>query len=152
MIDTRIPLLSQDYTHLLPKDLSGDRGLIVVGVGKAGERGFQMLYRFSDICDRLKEFSVNVVFVYPKGSSRHVLDSVSRLSSQCKRSPAFLLDDDGHFFRTAPGAKSLRAIYLDRDMKFIDFTDVTLQGENWDTLLHAFLANAVSSCLRHSIN
>jgi len=91
MIDTRIPLLSQDYTHLLPKDLSGDMGLIVVGVGKARERGFQMLYRFSDICDRLKEFNVNVnvVFVYPKGSSRQVLDSISRLSSKCRRSPTF---------------------------------------------------------------
>jgi hypothetical protein len=105
MIDTRIPLLSQDYTHLLPKDLSGDMGLIVVGVGKARERGFKILYRFSDICDRLKEFNVNVVFVYPKGSSRQVLDSISRLSSKCRRSPAFLLDDDGHFFRTAPGGK-----------------------------------------------
>jgi len=29
---------------------------------------------------------------------------------------------------------------------------MTLQGENWDTLLHAFFANAVSSCVRHSIN
>jgi hypothetical protein len=147
MIDTRIPLLSQDYTYVLSKDLSGDRGLIIVGVGRSGERGFQMLYRFSEVCDRLRECRVNVAFVYPKESSRHVLDPISLLSSKCKRSPAFLLDDNGRFFRAGPEATSLRAIYLDHDMKYVSFTDVALQGENWDSLLHAFFAKAASACV-----
>jgi hypothetical protein len=147
MIDTRIPLLSQDYTHVLSKDLSGDRGLIIVGVGRSGERGFQMLYRFSEVCERLRECCVNVAFVYPKESSRHVLDSISLLSSKCKRGPAFLLDDNGRFFRDVQEAKSLRAIYLDHDMKYVGFTDVALQGENWDALLHTFFASAVSGAM-----
>ena len=54
MIDTSISLLSHDYTHRFLRDLMGRHGLIVIGVGRAGERGFQMLYRFSDICDSLK--------------------------------------------------------------------------------------------------
>jgi hypothetical protein len=79
VIDASVPLLSHDYKHLYLRDVMGRRGLIVVGVGRAGERGFQMLYRFSDICDRLEECGVNVIFVYQKESARHVLDATSLL-------------------------------------------------------------------------
>ena len=69
MINASVSLLSHDYTHLYLRDIMGRRGLIVVGVGKSGERGFQMLYRFSDICDRLEACGVNVIFVYPRESA-----------------------------------------------------------------------------------
>jgi hypothetical protein len=53
VIDASVPVLSHDYTHLFLRDVVGRHGLIVIGVGKAGERGIEMLYRFSDICERL---------------------------------------------------------------------------------------------------
>ena len=53
MIGASDPLLSNDYKHLFLRDVMGRHGLFVIGVGKARERGIQMLYRFSYICERL---------------------------------------------------------------------------------------------------
>ncbi len=85
VIDASVPLLSHDYTHLFLREVTGRRGLIVIGVGKTGERGFQMLYRFSDICDRLEKRGVNVIFVYRKESARHVQDAPSLFGARCRQ-------------------------------------------------------------------
>ncbi|CAE6725572.1 hypothetical protein [Paraburkholderia haematera] len=147
MIDASVPLLSHDYTHLYLRDVMGRRGLIVIGVGKAGERGFQMLYRFSDICDRLEECGVNVIFVYQKESARHVLDATSLLGGRYRQKPFLLLDDDGQFFVGPPHPRSLRAVYLDREMKRLDVAEITLGGERWDPLLRAFFAQVIAGSM-----
>ncbi|SEB20927.1 MULTISPECIES: hypothetical protein [Paraburkholderia] len=147
MIDASVPLLSHDYTHLYLRDVMGRRGLIVIGVGKAGERGFQMLYRFSDICDRLEECGVNVIFVYQKESARHVLDATSLLGARYRQKPFLLLDDDGQFFVGPPHPRSLRAIYLDREMKRLDTTEIALGSERWDPLLRGFFAQVMAGSM-----
>ncbi|WP_410835989.1 hypothetical protein [Paraburkholderia sp. SIMBA_030] len=144
VIDTSVPLLSHDYTHLFLRDVMGRRGLIVVGVGRAGERGFQMLYRFADICDRLEACGVNVIFVYQKESARHVQDAISRSGARYRQRPCLFLDDDGQFFVGPPRPKSLRAVYLDRDMRRLDTVEIALRDETWDPLLRAFFARVVA--------
>jgi hypothetical protein len=145
VIDTSVPLLSHDYTHLFLRDVMGRRGLIVIGVGKAGERGFQMLYRFSDICDRVEDRGINVIFVYQKESARRVLDATSLFGARYRQKPCLFLDDDGQFFVGPPRPKSLRAVYLDRDMRRLDTAEIALRDETWDPLLRAFFAQVVAS-------
>jgi hypothetical protein len=147
VIDTSVPLLSHDYTHLYLRDVMGRRGLIVVGVGRAGERGFQMLYRFSDICDRLEECGVNVIFVYPKESARHVLDATSLLGARYRQKPFLFLDDDGQFFFGPPHPRSLRTAYLDREMRRLDTAEIALGNEEWDPLLRAFFARVMAGLM-----
>jgi hypothetical protein len=147
VIDASVPLLSHDYTHLFLRDVMGRHGLIVVGVGKAGERGFQMLYRFSDICDRLEECGVNVIFVYQKESARHVQDAVSLSGARYRQRPCLFLDDDGQFFVGPPRPKSLRAVYLDREMRRLGTIEIALRDETWDPLLRAFFAKAIASSM-----
>nr|WP_218627290.1 hypothetical protein [Caballeronia sp. dw_19] len=144
VIDASVPLLSHDYTHLFLREVTGRRGLIVIGVGKTGERGFQMLYRFSDICDRLEKRGVNVIFVYRKESARHVQDAPSLFGARCRQRPCLFLDDDGLFFRGPPHPKSLRALYLDPEMRRLDTADIALRDETWDPLLRAFFAQVVA--------
>ncbi|WP_206001772.1 hypothetical protein [Paraburkholderia aromaticivorans] len=147
MIDASVPLLSHDYTHLYLRDVMGRHGLIVVGVGRAGERGFQMLYRFSDICDRLEECGVNVIFVYQKESARHVLDATSLLGARYRQKPFLLLDDDGQFFVGPPHPRSLRVVYLDREMKRLDTDEIALGSERWDPLLRGFFAQVIAGSM-----
>jgi hypothetical protein len=144
VIDTSISLLSHDHTHLFLRDVMGRQGLVVIGVGKAGERGFQMLFRFSDICDRLEECGVNVIFVYRKESARHVQDATSLFGARYRQRPCLFLDDDGQFFRGPPHPKSLRAVYLDPEMRRLDTADIGLREETWDPLLRAFFAQVVA--------
>jgi len=72
VIDTNVDLKSHDYKRLHLHDLMGQHGLIVVGVGRGGERGFQMVYRFSDICDRLENEGVNAAFVYSAAETMYM--------------------------------------------------------------------------------
>jgi hypothetical protein len=144
VIDTSVPLLSHDHTHLFLRDVMGRHGLVVIGVGKAGERGFQMLFRFSDICDRLEECGINVIFVYRKESARHVQDATSLFGARYRQKPCLFLDDDGQFFRGPPHPKSLRAVYLDPEMRRLDTVDIALRDETWDPLLRAFFAQVVA--------
>ncbi len=147
VIDINVPLRLHDYNHQQLQDVAGKCGVVVVGVGKAGERGFQMLYRFSDTVERLEHFGINVIFVYPKESAHHALDTTSLLSARYHKKTCLFLDDDGRFFRQTLGAKSLRAVYLDREMKQVSTVEVTLKGEAWDPELRAFLAQIASSCM-----
>jgi hypothetical protein len=147
VIDTNVALQAHDSTYRFLRDVMGNRGLIVVGVGKAAERGFQLLYRFSDMCDRLEGCGINVIFVYPKESARHVFDATSLSGARYRPKPCLFLDDDGQFFRRPPHAKSIRAVYLDRAMRRLDMLEVGLLGETWDPLLREFFAQVISSCM-----
>jgi hypothetical protein len=147
VIDTNVDLKSHDYKRLHLNDVMGQRGLIVIGVGRGGERGFQMLYRFSDICDRLENQGVNAVFVYRKESARHVFDATSLFGARFRLKPCLLLDDAGLFFRGPPQDRSLRAVHFNRKMEPIDAAVIPLGNESWDPLLRVFLAQVISGCL-----
>jgi hypothetical protein len=147
VIDTSVALQAHDSTYRFLRDVMGNRGLIIVGVGKAGERGFQLLYRFSDMCDRLEACGINVIFVYPKQAARHVFDATSLSGARYRPKPCLFLDDDGQFFRRPPHAKSIRAVYLDRAMRPLDTIEVALLGETWDPLLREFFAQVILSCM-----
>jgi len=147
MIDVTVPLLLHDSSHQFLRDVTGTRGLLVIGVGKAGERGFQMLHRFSEMGDRLESCGIKVIFVYPKESAHHAFDTISLLSERYHHKHCLFLDDDGHFFRHTLSAKSLRAVYLNQEMLQLDNIEVTLQDETWDPLLRVFLAQIASSCM-----
>jgi hypothetical protein len=106
-----------------------------------------MLYRFSDICDRLDDQGVNVVFVYRKESARHVFDATSIFSAKFRLRPCLLLDDDGLFFRGPPQDHALRAVRFDRGMNRVDTAVIPSGDETWDPLLRAFLAQVISERL-----
>ncbi|AOJ71530.1 MULTISPECIES: hypothetical protein [Burkholderia] len=142
MFDMHIALLAHDYARRVPRDVMGTQGLVIVGVGRSGERGFQMLYRFSAACERLEALGTNVIFVYPKESARHVLDPISVSSAQIRQRPCLFLDDDGRFFRRPCPPRSLALVHLNRDMKPLDTAKIVLQDGAWDGELLAFLARA----------
>jgi hypothetical protein len=139
--------MSQNHLNRHVRDVTGVRGLIVVGVGKAGERGFQMLYRFADVCDRLEPCGINVIFVYPKESVRHVFDATSIRGARYRQKECLFLDEGGRFFRRPLHAKSLRAVHLDNGIQQIATADVALLDEAWDELLRAFFASVIGRCL-----
>jgi hypothetical protein len=144
MINTRVVLMAHDYSRWLPKDLMDRRGLVVVGVGRAGARGPQMLQRFSDIGERLRACGVAVIFVYPQGSTPFALDADLLLGTRRKQAPSLLVDDDGRFFRRALAAKALCVNYLDQELRIVSAAGLGLHGEAWDSELRAFLARVVS--------
>ncbi|MEX3936544.1 hypothetical protein AB4Y32_33040 [Paraburkholderia phymatum] len=143
MIDPGAALLSYDHACRLVRDVTGDHGLIVVGVGTAGERGFQMLYRFAEVCDRLEAHGINVIFVYPKASARHVFDAMSVRGSRYRGKTCLFLDGDGQLFRKPVQPRALRAVYLDAEMRQAGTADVTLDSETWDEQLRSFFSDVV---------
>lgn len=147
MIDATASLLSYDHSCRLVRDVMGDRGVIVVGVGTAGERGFQMLYRFSEMCDRLEAHGISVIFVYPKASARHVFDAMSVRGARYRGKMCLFLDGDGRFFRKPLQPRALRAIYLDASMRLGGTANVTLDSGTWDEQLRDFLADIVGRYL-----
>ncbi|AOK31895.1 hypothetical protein WS67_20890 [Burkholderia singularis] len=142
MFDMHVALLAHDYARREPRDVMGDQGLVIVGVGRSGERGFQMLYRFADVCACLESCGTNVIFVYPKESARHVLDPISVSSARIRHSPSLFLDAEGRFFRRPCPPRSLALAHLSRDMEPLDTATVVLQDDGWETELRAFLARA----------
>ncbi|MFL9987347.1 hypothetical protein [Paraburkholderia sediminicola] len=112
MFDLDGVLLSPDRRPTSLGEQVGSRGIVVVGVGKGGERGFQMAYRFNCIGKQSVKAGVNLVLIYPKASSRHVLDPLSVASSRFQGSPVLLLDGDGHFFRRPQQARSLSFAHM----------------------------------------
>ncbi|AJY38979.1 MULTISPECIES: hypothetical protein [Burkholderia] len=142
MFDMRVALLAHDYARREPRDVMGAQGLVIVGVGRSGERGFQMLYRFSDACERLEALGTNVIFVYPKESARHVLDPVSVSSAQIRQRPCLFLDDEGRFFQRPCPPRSLALVHLSRDMTPLDTAKIVLHDHAWADELLAFLARA----------
>ncbi|MEP9321809.1 hypothetical protein PPMP20_01455 [Paraburkholderia phymatum] len=123
--------------------MKGEHGLVVVGVGTAGERGFQMLHRFAEISDSLEAHGINIVFVYPKASARHVFDAISIRGIRYRGKLCLFLDGDGRLFRKPLPPRAVRAVYLDANMRPVDTTCVMLDNETWNETLSTFLANIV---------
>ncbi|WP_168787812.1 hypothetical protein [Paraburkholderia aromaticivorans] len=119
--------------------------VVVVGVGEGGERGFEMAYRFNCIGKQLVKAGVNLVLIYPKASSRHVLDPLSVGSSHLQGSPVLLLDGDGHFFRRPQPARSLSFAHMDRGLRLIASANIDLQHNAWADLLQTFLSSPLES-------
>ncbi|QBR04208.1 hypothetical protein [Paraburkholderia pallida] len=142
MIDVDVPLLTHEHKRLPLREAAGERGLVAVGVGRASGRGFEMLHHFAAACDRLDASGVNVVFVYPAQSARHVQDSLSVIAARYRRKPSLLLDDAGRFFGDALPVHLLRAIRLDRQMACIETTAVNVRDSDWDGRLREFLLKA----------
>jgi len=147
MIDVDIPLVTHDSRRLLLRDVSGERGLVAVGVGRAGERGFQMLHRFVASCDWLEAAGVNVVFVYPEGSARHVQDALSVMAARYRRKCCLMLDGSGRFFREVLAARLLCAVRFDGHMTLRDTAVIDTRQANWDPLLREFLMRAGTDAL-----
>ncbi|ALL66824.1 hypothetical protein K788_0003064 [Paraburkholderia caribensis MBA4] len=143
MIDPGAALLSYDHACRLVRDMKGDYGLVVVGVGTAGERGFQMLHRFAEISDSLEAHGINIVFVYPKASARHVFDAISIRGARYRGKTCLFLDGDSRLFRKPLPPGAVRAVYLDASMRPLETTSVMLDSETWDEALRRFLANIV---------
>lgn len=141
-IEPTAPLISLDYTPRFVRDLTGERGLIVVGMGRAAERGFQMLYRFASACGGLETQGVNVAFVYPKESARHVFDATSVRAARYRAKPVLFLDASGRFFREPVEPRSLHVVHLDCELREIRQAHLTLTDDGWDARLLAFFAGA----------
>lgn len=147
MIDVNAWLTSHEYAHRLVHEVTGKHGLIVVGVGRASERGFQMLYRFSDVCDRLEARGINVIFVYPKESARHVFDITSIRGARYRGKACLFLDAEGRLFSTPLDARALRAIHLDPEMRQTAAAHVPLRDDTWDMQLRTFFSNVAERCI-----
>lgn len=142
MIDVDVPLLTHDNRRVLLRDASGERGLVAIGVGRASGRGFQLLDRFATSCDWLDGVGVNVVFIYPAESARHVQDRLSVMAARYRQKPCLMLDDSGRFFTDVLPARLLRVVRFDRHMTRCDAAVFPLLQAGWDPLLREFLLRA----------
>ena len=104
-----------------------------------------MAYRFNCIGKQLVKAGVNLVLIYPKASSRHVLDPLSVESSRLQGRPVLLLDGDGHFFRRPQHACSLSFAHMDRGLRLIVAANIDLQDNAWADLLQTFLSSTLKS-------
>ncbi|KVV35402.1 hypothetical protein WK81_29210 [Burkholderia ubonensis] len=134
-------LLLPDRRPVTLREIAGSRGLVAVGVGRGGERGFQMVHRFHDVGERLAAAGIHLVFVYPRESARHVMDPISVSSARFRRHPCLLLDADDRFFEQGVPPRSLRVAHLNDDMKRLGCIDVDLQSTTWEFECRAFLAH-----------
>ncbi|HKT95521.1 MAG TPA: hypothetical protein VJS30_03160 [Paraburkholderia sp.] len=123
---------------------NGERGLIAVGVGRAGGRGFQLLHRFAALSEQLDAAGVNLVFVYPAESARHVQDSLSVLAARYRGKPCLLLDDTSLCLGHALPFQQLRVMRFDRHMACTETVAMTVQDAGWDALLSEFLIGVLA--------
>ncbi|TKC81454.1 hypothetical protein FAZ69_27920 [Trinickia terrae] len=140
MFDLGETLLTPDRRPVLLPDVSGSRGLMVVGVGRGAERGFQMVYRFHDAGTQLASNGVNLVFVYPKESARHVLDPMSVACVQFQRHPQLLLDAEGRFFGRVQPVRSLTAAHLNGAMATLGVVTIDMLDRSWENEFRMFLS------------
>ncbi|KVK80940.1 hypothetical protein WS90_16850 [Burkholderia cepacia] len=120
-------------------EVAGSRGIIVVGVGRGGERGFQMVHRFHDVGERLAAVDIQLAFVYPRESARHVMDPISVASVRLRRHPCLLLDADDCSCAQSVPPRILQAVYLGAEMKCLARLDVDARNAAWEIELQAFL-------------
>jgi hypothetical protein len=66
------------------------------------------------------------------------------LGARYSQRPSLFLDDKSQFFRNPLESKSLRAVYLDAEMRQPDTADIALRDEILDPLLHPFLAQVAA--------
>ncbi|WP_028222893.1 hypothetical protein [Paraburkholderia oxyphila] len=143
MIDVDVPLLTHESKWIRLRDACGERGLVAVGVGPAGGRGFQLLDRFAALGDQLDAAGVNLVFVYPSQSARHVQDPLSALAARYRGKPCLLLDMAGLFFGHALPPQALRVKRFDRHMTCMETVTISAREAGWDASLADFLASAL---------
>ncbi|MGU7785119.1 hypothetical protein [Burkholderia sp. PU8-34] len=132
-------LLLPDRRAVTLRETTGSRGLVVVGVGRGGERGFQMVHRFHDAGEQLAAAGIHLAFVYPRESARHVMDPISVASARFRRHPCLLLDVDDRCFKQGVPPRSLRAVFLSGEMKRLASIDFDLQSATWEIGFRAFL-------------
>ncbi len=146
MLDPDGMLLRPDRSRVRLREIAGWRGLVVVGVGRGGERGFQMVYRFHDVGEQLAAVGIHLAFVYPRESARHVLDAVSVASTRFRGHPWLLLDADDQCFAQGIWPRSLEAVYLNPEMKRLAGVYVDLQVNTWERELRAFFGACEVTC------
>ncbi|MCG5075436.1 hypothetical protein [Paraburkholderia tagetis] len=139
MFDVDVPLLTHESKRIRLREAGGEHGLIAVGVGRAGGRGFQMLHRFAALGDQLDAAGVNLVFAYPAQSARHVQDALSVLAARYRGKPCLLLDEAGLFFGDTLPPQWHCVMRFDRDMTCIETATIAAREEGWDALLSEFL-------------
>ena len=141
MFDLDGALLLPDRRLVRLREIAGSRGLVAVGVGRGGERGFQMVHRFHDVGEQLATAGINLAFVYPRESARHVLDAISVASARFRRHPLLILDVDGRCFAQGVWPRSLEAVHLNPEMKWLAGVSIDLQDTTWEGELGAFLTD-----------
>ncbi|MBN3818442.1 hypothetical protein G3N57_18300 [Paraburkholderia sp. Se-20369] len=134
-------LLLPDRRPVTLREIAGNRGLVVAGVGRGGERGFQMVHRFHDVGERLAAAGIHLAFVYPRDSARHVMDPISVASARFRRHPCLLLDADGQCFRHGVPPRSLRAVCLSSALGTLAGIDIDGRDAAWEIAFRAFLAD-----------
>ncbi|MCA8091726.1 hypothetical protein LGM65_12595 [Burkholderia anthina] len=139
MFDMDGMLLLPDRRPVSLLEVAGSQGLVVAGVGRGGERGFQMVHRFHDAGERLAAAGIHLAFVYPRESARHVMDSISVASARFRHHPRLLLDVDGCCFAQGVSPRLLRAVYLGEEMKRLAGLDIDLRNAAWEIEFQAFL-------------
>ncbi|WP_028202171.1 hypothetical protein [Paraburkholderia nodosa] len=139
MFDLDGALVLPDRRLVRLREIAGSRGLVAVGVGRGGERGFQMVHRFHDVGEQLAAAGIHLAFVYPRQSARHVLDAISVASARFRRYPWLLLDVDGRCFVQGVWPRSLEAVHLNLEMKRLASVSIDLQVTTWEGELRAFL-------------
>ncbi|WP_081334384.1 hypothetical protein [Burkholderia diffusa] len=139
MFDLDGVLLLPDRRPVFLPEVAGSRGLIVVGVGRGGERGFQMVHRFHDAADRLAAAGIHLAFVYPRESARHVMDPISVASARFRHHPRLLLDADGCCFAQGVPPRLLNAVYLSSEMKRLAGFEIDVRNAAWEIEFQAFL-------------
>jgi hypothetical protein len=139
MFDLDGALLAPDRRPVTLRETAGRRGLIVVGVGRGGERGFQMVHRFHDAGEQLAAAGIHLAFVYPRESARHMTDPISVASVRFRRHPRLLLDADGRCFEQGVPPRSLTSVYLSGEMRRLAGIDIDLHNATWEIEFRAFL-------------
>ncbi|WP_395065861.1 hypothetical protein [Paraburkholderia silvatlantica] len=141
MFDLDGALLLPDRRLVRLREIVGSRGLVLVGVGRGGERGFQMLHRFHDVGEQLAAAGIHMAFVYPRESARHVLDAISVAGARFRRHPWLVLDMERRLFAQAVWPRSLEAVYLNPEMKRLAGACIDLQDPMWEGELRSFLTD-----------
>lgn len=141
MFDLDGALLLADRRLVRLREIAGSRGMVLVGVGRGGERGFQMVHRFHDVGEQLAAAGIHLAFVYPRESARHVLDAISVASTRFRRHPWLVLDIDHRCFTQAVWPRSLEAVHLNLEMKRLADVNINLEEPTWEGELRAFLAD-----------
>ncbi|RQR46318.1 MULTISPECIES: hypothetical protein [unclassified Burkholderia] len=139
MFDLDGMLLLPDRRPISLPEVAGSRGLVVVGVGRGGERGFQMVHRFHDVGERLAAAGIHLAFVYPRESARHVMDPISVASARLRHHPRLLLDADGCCFAQGVPPRVLRVVYLSGAMQRLVGFEIDMRDAGWETEFQAFL-------------
>ena len=139
MFDLDGMLLLPDRRPISLPEVAGSRGLVVVGVGRGGERGFQMVHRFHDVGGLLAAGGGRVAVGGPREAARHVMEPISVASARFRHHPRLLLDADGCCFAQGVPPRVLRVVYLSGAMQRLVGFEIDMRDAAWETEFQAFL-------------